>query len=84
MNVGAIALLFLLISGVAVSALCQRYVSSNIKASILSGVLCSAVFQLTGLLYTGHLDPFFPIALLISFLLVFIISYLIGRSIFKK
>ena len=48
---------------------------ANIKATITTVIL----FQIVGFMRLGHLDPFFPIAMVITGVIAFIISAVVGK-----
>ena len=54
------------------------FLPSLIKASVLSAVLASVLFQVLAYFHLGHLDPFFVIALFTGGAIAFVVALFIG------
>lgn len=70
-------LIFLTIA-IGISLVCHYLMKSYILASVTSALLASIAFQLLNLIFQGYLDPLAIIALLITGLIGFVISLLLG------
>lgn len=65
------------------SIICHCMLKSDKAAVILSALLSVTVFQFVAYVYSGFLDPFFMVAVVITGCTAILISFLIG-TFFKK
>lgn len=76
-------LIFLVIS-VMSSIFCHVLIKSYIPAAFFSSVTTAVCFQFLGYFVVGYLDPLFIVALIITWLISFIIALLIGIPFFLE
>jgi hypothetical protein len=72
-------LIFVLVA-VASSLACHFVMKSYILASVVSAFVAAFSFQLLNYLNIGYLDPFAIIAVLITWLIGFVLSLLVGLA----
>ena len=78
--------ILLLITALATTAW-HYYLPQYFVASVGAAITSVVLFQLGAYFHLGHLDPFFPIAVVASFAVALAFSLLIGlplRSVIKK
>jgi predicted Na+-dependent transporter len=63
---------------VVASLACHYLIKSIVLASVISSVVATAVHQIIAYISLGYYDPFMAIALIITLLIGFFISLLIG------
>lgn len=54
------------------------YLRKYLLAAVISATLSTVVFQVIGYLIMGYLDPFFLIALILGWIVAFIVGLLVG------
>ena len=59
-------------------ALIRKFFLSFLVACIASAIIASVLFQVAAYLHIGYLDPFFPIAMVISCAIAFGIAAAVG------
>lgn len=66
------------IIGIVTSTCLHALVKNYVLASVLSGLIGSAIFQFAAYVDLGHLDPFFLIGFAVGALLYFALALLVG------
>lgn len=61
-----------------VAFLFHKKVKNYFLACVFSSMTSSVLYQIIGILVVGYLDPFFPIAFVVSLLVAFILSAIAG------
>jgi hypothetical protein len=78
MSEGAVGLFVLLALGVVASIVSHRLIRNYLLASLTAAAIATVAFQLVAWWRQGYLDPFFPIALVVGGVLVFVIALIVG------
>jgi hypothetical protein len=78
MSEGAAGIIILIAISVICAATVHIFLHRYFRASLVSAVLSTAIFQFIAYLYIGYLDPFWPIAILVGGAMAYAIALIIG------
>lgn len=78
MSESAVGMLVLCVTTIVVSVLLHAFVRRYPIACIVSAVTSTVLFQCFAYMHAGHLDPFFPIALVVGGALAYGIALIVG------
>ncbi len=72
-------IIFLTIA-IVTSLVCHFLIKSKVAASFISAIIAAIAFQILNYFIVGYLDPFFIVAIIITGLIGFLVSFLIGLA----
>ncbi|MBP7454336.1 MAG: hypothetical protein KA914_16270 [Ottowia sp.] len=78
MSEGAVGLIVLVIISTSAAYLSHRWIAHFAAASLCATVASCVLFQLAAYAYSGHVDPFIKIAVVISALAALTIAIVVG------
>lgn len=67
LNETTLALLLIIAISVGLALLSHTFIKQILPASLITGLAATLLFQLISYLHLGHLDPFFPVAIIFGF-----------------
>lgn len=79
MNEGTVGLIVLSIIALASAFFWNKKEELAKKANIKATITTVILFQIAAYVHLGHLDPFFPIAMVITGVIAFITSAVVGK-----
>ena len=78
MSEGMVGLIVLVAISVTAAIIWHAFAKRYFTASIASALMAAVAFQVAAYVHLGHLDPFFPIAVVASLVAAFVIALLVG------